>query len=489
MVPDVHSPALARRRLIAGLLIAVLAEGCGDASRSPGATPDPTQSAPASTPTSTNDPEALDGTWVGELRDPTTAYPVRLAFDDCTGPGTTCGDLEYEDPASGSVLCASELTLTSVEGGRFAFDEAIVYHPWMCLATTFRMVFTGSGSLEVEQLVDGAVCCQGQLERLEGPAPTPLLPVVDGLGSTTSRVALGGATTQYSTSLAGSLWFPVEDAGTVVRVDGTTGDVVASIDVGDPGAVDGLRSDPHSVVAGEAGIWVAQAAAKAVGRIDPDSDAVVKSITVGVVPYALALDGTTLWVASFDGDAVVPVDLEAGSAGTMIAVSKPTGIAVGLGAVWVVQHRNDSVVRIDPISSAIVATIRLGDRGPHALCGMCVENVVVADGAVWTANNVGRSVGRIDPATNSAVTIELPLRTWAVAAGGGSIWASQYAASNDDRPIDLETWGVARINPITSVATVFDYPGAFGVAWAEGALWVAAPTRRGDEVARIAIVP
>ena len=95
----------------------------------------------------------------------------------------------------------------------------------------------------------------------------------------------------------------------------------------------------------------------------------------------------------------------------MIPVTKPTGIAVGLGGVWAVEHRGDSVVRIDPNTDDVVARIRLGDRGPNELCGMCVENVIVSDGSVWTANNEARSIGRIDPATNElAATIELPLR-------------------------------------------------------------------------------
>ena len=108
---------------------------------------------------------------------------------------------------------------------------------------------------------------------------------------------------------------------------------------------------------------------------------------------------------------------------------KPTGIAIGFDGVWVVEHRDDTIARIDPGTNKVVEEIALGERGPNDLCGMCVENVVVGDDAVWTANNEGRSVSRIDPKSNEVTaTIDLPLRPWAVSAGGGSIWASQFEA-------------------------------------------------------------
>ena len=135
----------------------------------------------------------------------------------------------------------------------------------------------------------------------------------------------------------------------------------------------------------------------------------------------------TLWVTSFLDDRVVRVDLETGEVVADISVPKPTGIAIGFDAVWVVEHRDDTIARIDPETNEVVEEIGLGERGPNDLCGMCVENVVAGDDAVWTANNEGRSVSRIDPKSNEVTaTIDLPLRAWAVSAGGGSIWASQF---------------------------------------------------------------
>ena len=211
-------------------------------------------------------------------------------------------------------------------------------------------------------------------------------------------LALGGATTQYAAAADGSVWFPLEDRGQVARVDAASGEIQALIEVGDPSAVPSTSmSDPHGVAAGEAGVWVANAAGRSVGRIDPATNTVAESIPLSVVPYVLALDGETLWVTSFNDDRVVRVDLKSGEVIADISVPKPTGIAIGFDGVWVVEHRDDTIARIDPDTNEVVKEIAVGERGPNDLCGKCIENVVVGDDAVWTANNEGRSVSRIDP--------------------------------------------------------------------------------------------
>jgi streptogramin lyase len=429
---------------------------------------------------------SITGVWEGGLGDPNDQWPVRMVLEGCETVGTACGEAEYGDPAQPDVvMCASELTLTGVDGDRFAFSEHFVYRPWMCLETTFTARMSTGNALEVEPSPDPDLCCRGTLAYVGAAKPAdPIaeLMTIAGLGRATSSAALGGATTQYVATGAGSLWFPLEDTGQVARVDAASGEVEALIDVGDPGALADMRSDPHGVAVGAAGIWVAQAAAKSVGRIDPATNSISESIPVGVAPYALVLDGTSLWLTSFLDDVVLRVDLPSGDVAARIPVDKPTGIAAGLGGVWAVEHRGDSVVRIDPKTNDIVAQIRLGDRGPNDTCGMCVENIIVSDGSVWTANNEAESVSRIDAKTNElAATIDLPMRAWAVTAGGGAIWASQFQGAPDGGYGDMS---VARIDPATNQSSSFGLP-ALSVTWAGDALWAVTPGRRGDVVVRV----
>ena len=403
-----------------------------------------------------------------------------------------CGELEYGDPSGADqVFCASELTRTGLEGDVLALGERIVYHPSKCMAAAFEVHTSTDGSLEIEQIVgDGEVCCQGTLGSIGETlpdAPAPDLGPVEGLGRTTAALALGGTTTQYTAAADGSVWFPLDDRGQVARVEAASGEIQALVDVGDPSAVEYLQSDPHGIAAGEAGVWVANAAGRSVARIDPATNTVAESIPVSVVPYVLALDGETLWVTSFNDDRVVRVDLKSGEVIANISVPKPTGIAVGFDGVWVVEHRDDTIARIDPNTNEVVKEIAVGERGPSDLCGKCIENVVVGDDAIWTSNNEGRSVSRIDPESNEVTaTVDLPLRVWAVAAGGGSIWASQFEEGPNGGFGNMSEWTVARIDQTTGEATSYPVP-AMSVSWGADALWAVVPGRRGDSVVRLEV--
>ena len=468
-------------------MTAALVSGCGASS--------PQSAAPSTAPppaVSSVPAPSFAGAWEGDLVDPNGRYPIRIALDGCATDGEVCGQLEYNDPGGADqVFCASELTRTELDGEVLALKERLIYRPWMCFEGGFDVSLTADGRLEVAQRAGEEVCCRGTLASIGDALPgaaTPQPGPVDGLGQITAGTALGGATTQYAAAADGSVWFPLDDRGQVARVDAASGEIQALIDVGDPGAVPDMPSDPHGVATSETGVWVGNAAAESVARIDPATNAIAESIPVSIKPYALALDGSSLWVTSFLDDRVVRVDLESGSVVADIEVPKPTGIAVGFNAVWVAEHRDDTIARIDPATNEVAAEIELGARGPNDACGMCVENVVVSSDAVWTANNEGRSVSRIDPGSNEvAATIDLPLRPWQVSAGGGSIWASQFEGTPDGGFADPSSWSIARIDEATNDATSYPVAGAFGVTWAGDALWVTVPGRRGDSIARLEV--
>ena len=131
----------------------------------------------------------------------------------------------------------------------------------------------------------------------------------------------------------------------------------------------------------------------------------------------------------------------------------PSGIAIGDGAVWVVNSLDGTVWRIDPGTNTVVDQIGVG-----------VEpvGIVYAAGSVWVANTGDGTITRIDPKSDSTKTV--PVAATELAFGAGTLWASERAAGQ-----------VVRIDPKTAkqVASIQVGNGPTGIAIGDGAAWVA----------------
>jgi YVTN family beta-propeller protein len=113
------------------------------------------------------------------------------------------------------------------------------------------------------------------------------------------------------------------------------------------------------------------------------------------------------------------------------------------------------VTRVDPRTNLIVETIAVG-KSPRFLA--------VGEGAVWVLNQGDGTVSRIDPKTNKVVAtidVGMPGPGGDIAAGEGSVWVTSY-----DFPL-------SRIDPsINRVAQQFVGPGGDAVRVGPGAVWL-----------------
>jgi hypothetical protein len=128
-----------------------------------------------------------------------------------------------------------------------------------------------------------------------------------------------------------------------------------------------------------------------------------------------------------------------------------TAVAVGEGAVWVVDEQEQKVVRVDPSSGRVVAKIAVG-KEPAA--------IAVGEGGIWVADSADGIVERIDPATNSVVArIRVQEGVALVAAAGGSVVAAGNAST-------------LSIDPDSNEVSAIDGPGATnGLTAGDGAIW------------------
>jgi YVTN family beta-propeller protein len=152
----------------------------------------------------------------------------------------------------------------------------------------------------------------------------------------------------------------------------------------------------------------------------------------------------------------------------------PYAIAAGAGAVWVPNNGDGTLMRVDPATNQVVATLQIG-ASPSGIPGTLTSDLfpsmtaAASDTAVWvsrvvaTDDSVASAVLEIDPTTNTiAREISLPAQPTSLALDDETLWITAKA---HDTLIRLDT----RTGQI--VATVAIAQPEF-LAVGEGAVWV-----------------
>ncbi len=280
----------------------------------------------------------------------------------------------------------------------------------------------------------------------------PLPPALSGrnawLVSGLAAIAAAAAATLLLLRAVGG---PAEGTGIAVdsvgRVDARTGELVASMKVGDR---------PTAIALGEGSVWVANAGDNTLSRIDPRTGEVVSTVDARGDAGALAVGFGGVWVLDGPGGAVSRLDPATGRIVRRIHFAAGgSDIAVGDGAVWVTNELNKSVIRIDPKTNRIVASIGAGES-PGELD--------VGAGAVWVANTLSNKLSKIDPRANRVVDeIGFLIAPNSVAVGEGAVWVTN--TSNDT---------VTRVDPGTNSAAerIRVGNGPTDIAVGDGAVWV-----------------
>jgi YVTN family beta-propeller protein len=217
---------------------------------------------------------------------------------------------------------------------------------------------------------------------------------------------------------AGTVWVADGARGTVVRVSPALDRVAETTPVGCP--TRGVAS-PASIAVGERGVWFVCGVTLA--RIDPKTNRPTMSDYTVLRPSGIAVGLGAVWVSNAGENTISRVDPVTGRiTRTLNVASEPRGLAVGSGAVWVAAFQGDAVSRLSvagpglPISSE---SIPVGD-GP--------VTVAIGENAIWVANSGDGTVSRIDPRTRTVVaTIRVGNRPVGIAAGGGLVWVAVQA--------------------------------------------------------------
>ena len=207
-------------------------------------------------------------------------------------------------------------------------------------------------------------------------------------------------------------------------------------------------------------------------RIDPQTGEALASIRVARGPMSLALTPGLVWVVNFglSADTVSRIDTKTNQ---LLDEQVTTGYApysmdVGDGSLWVINHDDGTLTRIDPKTSQVIANIPLPAE-PH--------RVASGEGAVWVGNWHDSSVSRIDPQTNQVVGEPIPIgyHTGNIAAGGGNVWVTSDYRGMQAFPAPFAGHTVlVQIDPetdkVVDTISLGSYP--VDVEVTEGAVWV-----------------
>jgi hypothetical protein len=182
--------------------------------------------------------------------------------------------------------------------------------------------------------------------------------------------------------------------------------------------------------------------------VDPTRPADATLIRLPGEPLQAIVDGDALWALTIepgcDGPAcrgfVVKVDTERGEVTARVPVTSPTGLTAGAGSIWLASFADATLIRLDPETTTVDATIPLVLPGeePGSDWKFLPTHVDANEDGVWVSTARG-AVAHIDPATDEVLeVISLPPESLGgVTIGVDGIW------------LDNGLGGVIKVDPET----------------------------------------
>ena len=232
------------------------------------------------------------------------------------------------------------------------------------------------------------------------------------VGSSPAGIAVGD----------GSVWVTNAGDGTVMRIDPGTGDVTAEMPVG---------TAPSGVAFGDGALWITDSITAELIRLDPTSGEQVVDLPRRPALRRCLHAGRRVGRGSpgrgrprrshrRSPDLTVTLPYKEVGNG-------PSAVLSAFGSIWVTNHLDGTVSRVEPSTAAVQATIPVGE-GPSALAE--------AGGSIWVANESEGSITPIDPASS---TSDPPVQVGSAAvslvaeADGGPLWLAAGASATEHR--------------------------------------------------------
>jgi hypothetical protein len=262
---------------------------------------------------------------------------------------------------------------------------------------------------------------------------------------------------------------PFGGGRSAVRVPGDSVGVVDPLS-GHARAAVAVGRKPNAITLDSSAAWVANGGSGTVTRIDAST---LATSTIGGFqspPYALATGSGRVWATEETaGLASVNVTTQTASAPVPLVARggltySAQGIAFGYGSLWIGGGLPDglSLLRVDPSTLRIVASVRVGSFARHS--------IAIDKGGVWISDQLDNKVLEIDP---HAMRIERRISIGGptgIAVGRGSLWV----CGADDNGV----WRLRARNHYLAPTLVPTGADPIAVAVGQGAVWAAVANGR-----------
>ena len=226
----------------------------------------------------------------------------------------------------------------------------------------------------------------------------------------------------------GSIW-EMEDAGVLLQINRRTRHLTRSISVG---------VNAGDVAVGEGAVWITDANSQTLLRVGPQYGDVTRirlpasGLSKPGVGGGVAVGAGSVWVAQ-GLSRIARINPASGQIESSLPVADANVVAFGEGAVWVAASDLGALTKIDPRTSAIAWSTRIGP-------GICC--VAAGGGYLWAANDAG--IWKLTTDGRVLDTITTPSQTGNISFGDGALWVTNDAAGT-----------VMRIDPRTDATSKY----------------------------------
>jgi YVTN family beta-propeller protein len=228
-----------------------------------------------------------------------------------------------------------------------------------------------------------------------------------------------------------------------------------------PTAVFTTGGTPDWQVLTEDSLWVANGPLNSVHRLDPKTNQIAATVTVGKRPCSGLTEGFgSIWSPSCGDKTVARIDEKTNEVIATIPVGpgdSEGGIAASSDAVWLVSDPAGKLARIDPRTNTVAALIDIPAKSAA---------VFFADGGIWVTTPEKNVLTRVDAKTNKVTdSIEVGPGPRFETAGAGSIWTLNQGDGTVSR-VDTKTRKVVATVEVGIPGTGGEIAFGFGHVWA-----------------------